>query len=83
MVNTLYKLADGSIKEMRKNERTVMTAKDEHRRDTDNICHLCNEEICKRSKTKSNYKLRDHDHRAGNYRGPAHLTCYINYSQNR
>ena len=49
------------------------------RHDTHNVidaeeCCVCNGEL-----TKTTYKVRDHCHRTGNYRGAAHTTCNINY----
>ncbi len=41
-------------------------------------CMLCNEDF-----TVSNWKVRDHDHRTGEYRGACHNKCNINYFQNR
>ncbi|XP_053597646.1 uncharacterized protein LOC106693382 [Microplitis demolitor] len=38
------------------------------------VCH-----ICKRSITSATDKCYDHCHFTGNYRGPAHLSCNINY----
>ena len=40
----------------------------EHRNAT--VCYVCHEEF-----TKENYKVRDHNHLTGDYRGPAHLKC--------
>ena len=44
------------------------------------MCHICNKEIYRGT---DNYRVRDHDHRTGKYRGPAHLKCNINYYTNR
>ena len=52
-----------------------MTLEDGRRHDSDNICHICNAEIYN---CKENYKVRDHDHRTGAYRGPTHCECNIN-----
>jgi hypothetical protein len=38
------------------------------------LCH-----ICKNAVTKFDIKVRDHCHITGNYRGPAHLFCNLNY----
>ena len=80
MINQLYEIANECIEEMRENKRMIMTLEDGHRHVRDNICHICNEEIYK---CKENYKVRDHDHRTGAYRGPAHRKCNINYFANR
>ena len=40
-------------------------------------CHICNGEF-----TKSNYKVRDHCHRTGKYRGATHTRCNITYYNN-
>lgn len=37
-------------------------------------CYLCEEEF-----TDENYKVRDHDHLTGKYRGPACNSCNLNY----
>ena len=58
-----------------------MTAQGKRRHHTDNICHLRNEQIFDKSET--NYKVRDHDRRTGEYRGPAQTKCNICYFANR
>ena len=80
MIKQLYEIANECIEEMRENKRMIMTLEDGRRHDSDNICHICNEEIYT---CKENYKVRDHDHRTGAYRGPAHRKCIINYFANR
>ena len=41
------------------------------------LCYICNGEF-----SKSNYKVRDHCHRTGKYRGAAHTRCNMNYTNN-
>ena len=82
MVNQLYDIANKCIKEMQPNERMTMTEEDKYRHHNEPTCHICGEEIFSNDKN-SNYKVRDHDHRTGIYRGPAHLKCNLNYLSNR
>ncbi|XP_053592981.1 uncharacterized protein LOC128667344 [Microplitis demolitor] len=42
------------------------------------VCH-----ICERSITSATVKCYDHCHFTGNYRGPAHLSCNINYRKSQ
>ena len=44
-------------------------------------CFLCNESF--NNDDKSLYKVRDHDHLTGKYRGAAHCKCNINFFSNR
>ena len=37
-------------------------------------CYLCENPF-----TSKDYKVRDHDHLTGNYRGPAHTSCNSKY----
>ena len=74
MVNQLYDIANKCIKEMQQNERMTMTEEDKYRHQNEQNCHKCGEEIVSNDKN-SNYKVRDHDHRTGIYRSPAHLKC--------
>jgi hypothetical protein len=39
--------------------------------------------ICNGTYTAKNYKVRDHDHSTGRYRGAAHTRCNICYYSNR
>ena len=47
------------------------------RYDETNICHICECEIDKGS--KKNYKVRNHCHLSGKFRGAAHSKCNLNY----
>ena len=55
-----------------------MSKHDKHNFIDAKTCYICNVVY-----TKTNYKLRDHCHRKGNYRGAAHTRCNINYYKNR
>ena len=51
-----------------------MTEEIEENYKNKNICRFCEKEI-------TCYKVRDHCHLTGKYRGPAHNTCNINVKQ--
>ena len=76
LLNTLKILADTCIEEMQ-NTDILMSRLDEHK-------FSCVDEryICNGSFTKINYKVRDHCHITGNYRGAAHTQCNMHYNNN-
>ena len=78
MITKLMEISDTCIEEMRTN--CAMTLSKEDKKDFHNAqtCYLCNGEY-----TKTNYKVRDHDHRTGEYRGACHNKCNILYYSNR
>ena len=78
MILRLKEMAKYCIAEMRKNMEMYLSREEEatHREATE--CVLCNEDF-----TESNWKVRDHDHRTGEYRGACHNKCNINYFQYR
>ena len=78
MTFALKEIAKYCIAEMRKKTEIYLTEEDEatHREATQ--CVLCNEDF-----TASNWKVRDHDHRTGQYRGACHTNCNIYYFQHR
>ena len=55
-----------------------MLKQDHHNFIDADTCYIRNCEF-----TKSNYKVRDHCHITGNYRGAAHTRCNINQYNNR
>ena len=55
-----------------------MFKKDNHNFMDAKTCYICNGDF-----TPANYKVRDHDHRAGRYRGAAHNRCNILHYSNR
>ena len=42
-----------------------------------NICYICKKEFDKND--KKNYKVRDHCHYTGEFRGAAHNICNLRY----
>jgi hypothetical protein len=59
---------------MQKNERMIMTPQDEMEFKNATSCYICGE--CFGDK-KKDAKVRDHDHRTGQYRGAAHCKCNL------
>jgi hypothetical protein len=81
MTQKMFELSELCISEMKVNARMVMTDEDEKNFKKAKCCYLCNEEFDQSS--LKFMKVRDHDHRTGCYRGPAHSKCNINYFLNR
>ena len=63
---------------MEKQTEIVMANHDIHNFIDADTCYICDGEF-----SKSNYEVRDHCHRTGNYRGAARTTCNINYYNKR
>jgi hypothetical protein len=74
----LNRTAEEIIKEMRINEKMVLTWSDKQNFYNAKECYICGKCF-----HKDNEKVRDHDHRTGKYRGAAHAKCNINYFTNR
>ena len=55
-----------------------MTPEDEQLFKCAKCCSICGGEF-----TAKNYKVRDHDHRIGKFRGASHNNCNITYFSNR
>ena len=51
-----------------------LTIKEEIDHNKQKICYICKKEF-----DKKNYKVRDHFHYTGKYRGPAHNICNLRY----
>ena len=67
--NELYQII------MHQNEKIKWNSNDYENYLTSWTCHMCEEKI-----QSSDVKVADHDHLTGEYRGPAHNECNINYS---
>ncbi len=79
MIKALQELAADCIKEMRQNTKMCLTTEEESRHRATETCMLCNEGFGEKGRAK----VRDHDHRTGDYRGACHNACNINYFSNR
>jgi len=78
MIAQLKLLGSRCVKEQKENERMIMTDEDEINFKNAERCYICDGSF-----SKANYKVKDHYHRTGNYRGAAHNACNINYFTNR
>ena len=54
-----------------------LSDKEEKEFQSASICHICEEEFTRDKKSKDNFKVRDHCHFTGNFRGAAHNICNL------
>ena len=78
VVKELYSLGEWCNAEMRKNQHIKMTPEDKQKFYPATCCSICGG--CFKDGDK---KVRDHDHRTGEFRGASHNKCSINYFSNR
>ena len=72
------------LKEMKKNVKMSLSEEQEHIYKYSKCCHICNQPfLFSKDAPISEYKVRDHCHRTGKFRGAAHNKCNINYFSNR
>ena len=87
MILEMFDVADKCIEEVQTtNEEMVMTKEDLIDFKNAKCCHICNKEFEKPGGKKlfcKSFKVRDHDHQTGKFRGAAHSHCNINYFTNR
>ena len=74
MLEALRELAAKCIAEMRGNTKMCLSREEELAHRATESCMLCNEGFGEGKKAK----VRDHDHRTGEYRGACHNGCNIN-----
>lgn len=60
-----------------------LTCLEEARYYKSKACHICDKEFCEFDDEIENYKVRDHCHLSGDYRGPAHNECNLKYRESR
>ena len=75
MLVELTTLSDACISKMKENKQMELTLDDEINFIHAKTCHICN----KKFTNKKNYKVRDHNHIDGKYRGAAHRKCNLEY----
>ena len=60
-----------------------VTVKEINQYERQKVCHICNEEFCydknKKMEYDLYYKVRDHCHYTGKFRGAAHNICNLRY----
>ena len=61
----------------KKKKMIPLTTKEEMYHNKQKICYICKKEF--NNNDKKNYKVRDHCHYMGKYRGPAHNICNLRY----
>ena len=78
MIKKLMEISERCIAEMRVNQKMILSDEDKKDFRDATCCYLCNDEF-----TETNHKVRDHDHRTGQYRGACHNRCNILHYSNR
>ena len=62
-----------------KREIIPLTKKEEKMQNKQNVCHICKKRFSTDDGKKKCFKVKDHCHYAGKYRGAAHDICNIRY----
>jgi hypothetical protein len=78
LIRKLQELTERCVAEMRMNQEMIISREDTKQFKAATTCYICNGGY-----TAKNYKVRDHDHRTGRYRGAAHTRCNITHYSNR
>ena len=67
----------GKIIDYEKNKMIPLTTEEKIYHNKQKICYICKKELS--NNEKKNYKVRDHCHYTGKYRGAAHNICNLRY----
>ena len=78
MIKKMMEMSERCLAEMRTNQAMILSKEDKQDFHNASTCYLCNGAF-----TQSNYKVRDHDHRTGAYRGACPNKCNILHFSNR
>ena len=65
------------IVDYEKKKMILLTTEEKIYHNKQKICYICNKEF--KNNDKKNYKVRDHCHYTGKYRGAAHNICNLRY----
>ena len=71
----LHELVEQFIGVMKNNQNMMMSGDDYDDLDNATCCHLCKRKVHQ----LQIYKVRDHDHSTGTYRGAVHNSCNFDY----
>ena len=82
MIVELSKIAEECIDLLKENQKMEMTKEDNGKYYSAKCCHICNKNFDDGGED-NNWRVRDHDHLTGKFRGAAHNKCNINYFLNR
>jgi hypothetical protein len=74
----IREIEDKLMKILKTNKQMTMSKEDKQDYTNATKCYICNNEIIEND--KKGYKVRDHCHISGKYRGCAHNVCNINYN---
>lgn len=66
-----------------KRKMNALTKQEEKEFKSATRCHICKKRFCADRNDKTHHKVRDHCHLTGQYRGPAHSICNLNYQIDR
>lgn len=73
-VNSIYKDIERLYKILNiSKEMTPLNSEEQSSFNSAAVCYICKKKFC-----SSDYKVYDHDHFTGKYRGPAHNSCNLN-----
>ena len=64
---------------MKKKEMISLTDKENESYEKQKVCHICKKEFSTDKNDKNTFKVRDHCHYTGKFRGAAHSICNLRY----
>ena len=64
---------------MKKKDMIPLTKKEQEQHSEQKVCYICKKEFNTDNSDKKHYKVKDHCHYTGKYRGAAHNICNLRY----